>query len=515
MESSETPLVAPQADEDELESAKRLLAIYEGLAQLSFEGCAPGEMDAIVRALEENRLRDAVDLIDVTRELDVDDSGALPIAAETPEIAAARLWRYDWQHASTGRLRAVDSRRSVALLPARTLPIKADRRWTAGIGALPTFGRATLDVGLKGELVVLLFSGEMAIADEDGEVIGRVSTANGKCAAAHFVFCREQHNPTALEFMLSVESSEPVHGIWCVSSSHTLSDDERIRDPHHKDVLFGRNLLPFGFKPTEDGAFCPDATPCTTAGYAHGELAEQGALDRYLLDSDAPAAREPGWTIDARKKSTAIITGVQSGPAADGETAVLRRALVAHGDGVELIVALRGTAWIAVTDEKQRHGEVQPGDGVDYILSQDVEAPDWLPAYVTGMVAPGTSAHDVMIINPSYHHTAWTHPGSDARFFHVFFPDPREIVLKRAGSTHIKVEQPAAKPGRAAADGNGRFRAVADPPPQGDARWTRTVASKQGAERSVVVPFRGKQPETAAPDEPPAPRPRRVGGGPW
>ena len=194
MKPSKTPPAAPVAAEDELGSAKSLLAAYEGLASLSLDECAPGDVEAIVCAIREDRIEDAVDLIDLTGELN-----ALDFIAEGgrdhPDPAVAQIWRYDWKDPSTrpGRwLHSVDSPKGVPLRATRTLPVKADGRWVADVGELPAFGRATLDVGLKGELFILLFSGNLVVANADGDVIGELCAGEEGYSARHFVFCRGQ-----------------------------------------------------------------------------------------------------------------------------------------------------------------------------------------------------------------------------------------------------------------------------------------------------------------------------------
>lgn len=456
MKSPTIPPEVPCTDGDELEAAKSLLAVYEGLASLPLD-CASGDVKSIVRAIKDDRLRDAVDLIDVSCELDALDL-SVEEDIECPMENAAQTWRYDWRARSTRsgvRLRSIDGAKPVALKPVRAMAIRHDRRWIAEVGDLPAFGRASLDAGLKGELVVVLFSGALTIVNDDDEVVGELSVGEDGYATRHHVFCREQNNAESLGFEFIVRGNEQVRGIWCLSTSRTLSDDDRRNDPHTKDVFIARDLLPFGDAAADGGAFCPGATPCSSEEYPHKDIVEMGGLDRASLDKEAFAV-DGGWSIDHPEKCTAIITGVQAGKAAGAIGVGNRRKLVAHGPGVELIVSLRGVTWVAVTNEKSGNSEARS----KYEMSHDVDDPTWLPAYVTGLVAPGGSGHDVMLLNASYHHTAWTQPDSDARFLHVFFPDPREIALYQKGVVRSRSERPVAKPRKTA---SGRLLIHAEP----------------------------------------------------
>jgi hypothetical protein len=95
-----------------------------------------------------------------------------------------------------------------------------------------------------------------------------------------------------------------------------------------------------------------------------------------------------------------------------------------HSGSLEFIVALNGVTWFAVTPAPPAgpSGEQETpmigGRQVDFGRT---------PAWVDAMVAPGGASHDVLLLNPSYAHCAWTTPGSDARFLHLCFNDPKAI----------------------------------------------------------------------------------------
>ena len=240
-----------------------------------------------------------------------------------------------------------------------------------------------------------------------------------------------------------------------------------------------RELLRFHRDASADDAFCPGAEPCSSKGYPHADIVEQGGLDRALLTGGDFTSHE-GWSIDHPEKSGAIITGVRAGKAPDVTASTRRRQLKAHGDGVELIVVLRGIAWVAVTSEKQGHGEMQRA----YEFSHDIDDPDWLPANVTGLVATGESG---MI---SCFSTQLLSHGLDSAGIRrplraCFLPRPRAIRLKSVAGHDVAVHPPVEVPKRASG-GSGQLRSMLAHVPE-TRRWVRASAVRSDAANQVVV----------------------------
>ncbi len=432
-----TPSTGPlDGGHSDIEAAERLVAFYERLSSVSLEDCDPDGVAQLIQAMREDRVADAIGLLDsidvdarigaVGADLDLDD--------DAPPPSAAQVCRFDWDAPAVRgrpyRLHVVDSDRASDLEPARTLEVRPGRRWQASFGDLGPFRRSRLSLGLKGELLLILFSGSLRIANADGDLLGEVAAEPDLYTATHFFFCRQMGNETPLDIQFVAGAEESVHGLWCLSSSWAL-DPERDQDrPHNQDLFMRRELLPFGREKAPDGAFCPGAVERSTENYPHRDVTKRAELQLSSLDPGQFSAHE-GWAL-ADASQVSRISGIQPGSVEDAVTAGARqpRRLAAHGPGVELLLALGGISWVAVSGKK----EGNPEDERTYALTDDLVNPERLPAQLEALTTSGRSGRDGMLLNSSYYHTAWMQPGSSARLLHASFSDPRDIEVKKLGS---------------------------------------------------------------------------------
>lgn len=312
-----------------------------------------------------------------------------------------------------------------------------------------------IELGLKGELLLVLFGGSISVTTLDGDEVALLSAAAGELIARQIVFCRARHTESQLVLRVRPVGG-PAKGIWCASGRSHIEPSERENDPESQDVFFTREFYPVDPAGSVNGVFCPGAVALidTEDSYRHYE----SGLVRFSFETDGFSEHE-GWSIADWSDETSVL-GMQAGPVrrVSGE----HRPLLIEHSGLEAFIALNGVVWVAVSPRKapgwnegKRHGQLS---------TVSEEGAEHEANFVTALVAPEDEGFDVMLVEPTFNHTVWMEPASDARFLHVCFADPLDI---RPARVRRLPQVPVAKqrPKRAAASTKGNSETMTAVPP--------------------------------------------------
>jgi hypothetical protein len=451
------------------EAASRLAALSSRYASAGAQGLDSHALEAVHRAIADKRYEDALDLLDIVLdsepiEIEVDDDEIPePIQAD---MEAARVWRYHPDAAFTSaadgtHLFVAGGRNAAPLEPAAVLQMEAES-WEVSTGPLQPYGESRLELGLKGELMLVLFSGAVRLKSDDGKELGSLVCEGNAHAVGHFFFSKSEAKAGAMNVAVCVDPLSRARGLWVLSARSRLPASAKMPDT---DLFLGRHFLPVPAAGGEE-VFCPGATPLNAPDYAHDDRVQSGELSLFRFEASDFSEHE-GWTVQSQ---SADIKGMQPASAPKAECGEGGRELRTHLPGAEVFVALNGTTWVAVGTEREASGETQG----KRVVTRDRDHPHRMPAWIAtlfgnsgsdgrGDAQPGSTdpSHDVMVMDPVYPHTAWTLPGSGARFIHAFFSDPARIALKRQtehGVEHYREKDPQ----EADKSGGGRFVALQD-----------------------------------------------------
>jgi hypothetical protein len=245
------------------------------------------------------------------------------------------------------------------------------------------------------------------------------------------VYCRARDESRSIPLCLAQDGGEPAKGVWCHSRRLRLADAERRNDPEDVDLFFRRTIDGFMLSGDEHAGFGGSEQRVNDdKGYAHFDSVKRGDLARFSFVAH-DFLDDQGWSAGHWGDETSVMGVVPGAATAEASEEILPRPLVVHPGNMEFFFAGDGVTWVAITPDK-------PGGPADNRkprrLPLDVHAEAaQVPTWVTALVAPGDASHDIMLLNPAYSHSVWMTPGSEARFLHVCFNDPREIRPVKLG----------------------------------------------------------------------------------
>jgi hypothetical protein len=416
----------------------RLIEFYRGFGDLPLDRIEAESVGAISRALDEERYQDAMDLVDIvleSAEAVEDDVDAIELDSDefdSPIPEAAQIWKFDGSTVlPKTKLYSVGSCGKRKLLPTR-ISLNSDfgNDWEIRCGDIGLWDseEAKLELGLKGELFLMLFAGSITVsAWDDEDAVTSLASVDGHVCLYQIVYCRDRNNHAPLAVSLRSNGGGPVRGIWCVSSRFRLDDQDRNEDPD-QDAFFAREFHPVVLA-TPRAGFCAKSERIKEKKYyAHYESVRRRELARFDLASGNFSSHH-AWSVDPWTKQTKV-SGVRAAQVRRFAREAPDHQLRTHPGSLEFIVALNGATWIAVTPYPP---EGPSGEQETPSLGGHQADVARTPAWITAIVAREGMSHDVLLLNPSYAHCAWTTPGSDARFLHLLFNDPKSIRATAAG----------------------------------------------------------------------------------
>jgi hypothetical protein len=444
------------SDPDRVE---RLIALYRRVGTV-----APGALDtedtaSILRALRDGREADALALLDIALEEPegpLDEAYAIDDELDgSPIPHIALIWRHAPKPARP-RLALVGAEAHRAsetgkmLVPCRSMPMEAGGDWAVTVGELdvdPVPGWATLELGIKGELFLLLHAGALTVEDSNGRVVTEVSCVAAASRLVRIVYCgarsRLANAPDTLRFV--AQGDVAPQGVWYHSSRKALDERSRRSDPESCDTFFCGHFIPVAA--ASGTAFCEGAQPLPgRSSYKHRAGEKRGDFTRHKL-GDEPLSADEGWTLDATGLSTNVI-GIMAAPASSAELHHVERELVVHEGSVEVLTALDGVAWVAVAAEKADG----PDDERDELFLVQPSKADGShrAALVTPLVSTRDGGCDVMLFRPTFGHSVWMTPGTQSRVLHLSFGDPVMILPRREKA---REKAPESRPVRRVARG--------------------------------------------------------------
>lgn len=434
----------------------RLIKLYRSLEHQPAEALQGEAVTSVLRALNEGREEDALDLLEIVLEApgaDLDDTSDDDVYA-TPIPQGAMIWRHSTRPSGSSKpsLAVVGGKEAAVeapapgktLVAARSMPMEMGGDWAVSMGDLEVDGRsrrATLDLGVKGELFLLLRSGALALETAEGGVIAQVACGEDGAQLVRIVYCggaRSDIAPVVLQ--LEATDEVPLDGIWCLSARRTNDDASRSDRPQETTFSF-EHFRPIGV--ATETAFCNGAAALATGPYyKHKAAVQRGDFARFSLAAE-PRSPLQDITLNARDLATRA-TGMMAVPAAvAGKRGETRPALVEHEGGVEIIIAFDGVTWVAVAPEKA----FGPGDDRPPLTLASPEQANGLhqAAFVTPLVSTIDGGFDIMLLCPAYGHNVWMTPGSQSRFLHLTFDDPANIRPLRKPA---REDKPASHPAR-------------------------------------------------------------------
>lgn len=425
------------------ERVARLIEFYQRIGSASSRSFDSEAVSCALRALNEGRERDALDLIEIAFEEPECDPADANLDGEgiddTPIPEIARTWRYSPRTAIScvGGTDEAAFRRHPALVlePKRVMKLDDAPAWSVGVGDFEfdrRSCRASIELGSKGEIVLLLTSGRMTV-DMGGDLgeteIGcsdgapelvRVSYVRGRFRAA-------KGRPFQLDLV-----ADPLaipQGVWFVSSVDQSESEIAGGKGPDEDLVFVSRFAPIT-PPMADG-FCEGASPVASSdNYRHMSAANRGDFARFELSREHTGTCGD-WSLEEASVPS-VVTGYMAVPLGRFELGDIDRELTVHEGHVELIVALNGVTWVAVSPQRRSVASDDPGK---HVLSAERRAAgEHEPVFLTPLVGTIDGGFDVMMLRPSFGHAVWLTPGSQSRFIHVAFDNPVQMTAKRQKS---------------------------------------------------------------------------------